>query len=68
MHNLDVFDFYSLAHACGDEVDRRRVREPDLEIGFPTVFKRGSVQPECILGGLRFQSTAIRFFEFVWYF
>jgi hypothetical protein len=31
-------------------------------------LKRGSVQPECILGGLRFRSTAIRFFKFVWYF
>ena len=31
-------------------------------------FKRGSAQPGCILGGLRFQSTAIRFFKFVWCF
>jgi hypothetical protein len=31
-------------------------------------FKRGSVQPGCILGGLRFRSTAIRFFKCVWYF
>jgi hypothetical protein len=28
----------------------------------------GSVQPECILGGLRFRGNAIRFFKFVWYF
>jgi hypothetical protein len=33
-----------------------------------TYFKRGSVQPGCILGGLQFRSTAIRFFKFVWYF
>jgi hypothetical protein len=26
------------------------------------------VQPGCIQGGLRFRSTAIRFFKFVWYF
>ena len=26
-----------------------------------TLFKRGSAQPGCILGGLRFRSTAIRF-------
>ena len=31
-------------------------------------IKRGSVQPGCILGGLRFPSTAIRFFKFVWCF
>ena len=30
-------------------------------------LKRGSVQPGCILGGLRFRSTAIQFFKFVWY-
>ena len=29
-------------------------------------FKRGSVQPGCILGGLRFQSSAVWFFKFVW--
>ena len=29
-------------------------------------FKRGSVQPGCILGDLRFRSTAIRIFKFVW--
>jgi hypothetical protein len=32
------------------------------------LLKRGSAQPGCILGGLRFQSTAIRFFKFVWCF
>ena len=31
-------------------------------------FKRGSVQPGCIVGGLWLQSTAIRFFKSVWYF
>jgi hypothetical protein len=31
-------------------------------------IKRGSVHPGCILGGLRFRSTAIRIFKFVWYF
>jgi hypothetical protein len=31
-------------------------------------LKRGSVQPGCIRGGLRFRSTTIRFFKFVWYF
>jgi hypothetical protein len=29
---------------------------------------KGFVQPGCILGGLRFRSTAIRFFKSVWYF
>ena len=32
------------------------------------LFKRQSVQPRCILGGLRFRSTAIRFFKSVWCF
>jgi hypothetical protein len=31
-------------------------------------LKRGSVQPGCILGGLWFWGTTIRFFKFVWYF
>ena len=31
-------------------------------------FKRGSVQPGCILGGVRFRSTAVRFFKFAWCF
>jgi hypothetical protein len=45
-----------------------------FEVGFVTKFsmgiflKRGSAQPGCILGGLRFRSTAIRFFKFVWCF
>ena len=40
--------------------------ESSLEIN----FKRGSAQPGCILalGGLRFRSTVIRFFKFVWCF
>ena len=32
------------------------------------ILKRGSVQSGCILGGLRFRSTAMRIFKFVWYF
>ena len=31
-------------------------------------FKRGSVQPGCILGGLRFGSTRGTIFKFVWYY
>jgi hypothetical protein len=33
-----------------------------------SLLKRGSVQPGCILGGLRFRRTAIRIFKFVWCF
>jgi hypothetical protein len=45
-----------------NSIDLSQIATADL------LFKRGSVQPGCILGGVRFRSTAIRFFKLVWYF
>ena len=58
-----VCDRYTAVHTCNPGFTPLNYR-----LSYTLSFKRGSVQPGCILGGLRFRSTAIRFFKFVWYF
>ena len=48
------------------EGGREGVQDCIIAAPRPHYFKRGSVQPGCILDGLRFWSIAIRFFKLVW--